>query len=153
MTDEDVTSMQESHSSFVDHIINDPPALNFETGTRGIVNSAGGAYFPALLVSLLMLRRTGSTLPVEIFLATQSEYEFQACSTTFHALNAKCIILSTFLTNPTLNFSLENYQIKISAILFSSFEEVLFLDADNFPIHPPEQLFTSEPFISSHLIL
>jgi alpha 1,2-mannosyltransferase len=153
MTDEDATSMQESHSSFVEHIINDPPALNFETRTRGIVTSAGRAYFPVFLVSLIMLRRNGSALPVEIFLSTESEYESQACSTTFPALNAKCLILSTFLTNPTPNFSMENYQIKIFAILFSSFEEVLFLDADNFPVHPPEQLFTSEPFISNHLIL
>lgn len=47
-------------------------------GTKGIVSTAGGTY-PILVISLRMLRRTGSTLPIEIFLADEDEYEEYIC--------------------------------------------------------------------------
>jgi len=41
MTEEDVASMQKSHSWFVNQIIEHTPALEYEAGTTGIVTSAG----------------------------------------------------------------------------------------------------------------
>jgi alpha 1,2-mannosyltransferase len=149
----DVDSMRKSHAWFVNQINHEAPALEYEEGSRGIVTSAGGEYFPTLLVSLQFLRRTGSTLPVEVFLATTEEYEPQMCDEVLPALNAKCIIISNIVEQALLPFEISHYQLKAFAMLFSSFESLLFLDADNFPVHPPEQLFESEPFISNHLVL
>ena len=39
-----------------------------------------------------------------------------------------------------------NYQLKAAAVLFSSFEEVLYLDADNFPVMDPSFLFEHASF-------
>ncbi|KAG0649442.1 hypothetical protein D0Z07_4572 [Hyphodiscus hymeniophilus] len=153
MEEKDVESMRRSHSWFVDQINDKAPTLEYEKGTRGIVTSAGGDYFPTLLVSLSFLRRTGSTLQVEVFLSNSEEYEEQMCEEVLPLLNAKCIILSDKIDESVLSFEIKHYQLKAFAMLFSSFEDILFLDADNFPVHPPEPLFTSEPFSSNRLVL
>ncbi|KAH8674699.1 glycosyltransferase family 71 protein [Tricladium varicosporioides] len=153
MGDTDIDSLKRSHQWFISQIRANPPVLDYKPQTTGIVTSAGGQYFPPLLVSLRMLRRTGSTLPVEVFLANIDEYEPLMCDTIFPSLNAKCIVLSTILDDFLLPFTFDKYQLKAFAILFSSFEHVLFLDADNFPIHQPEPLFESEPYTSHGMVL
>jgi len=47
---------------------------------------------------------------------------------------------------------LKKYQFKVFAIIFSSFQEVLFLDADCWPIHKPDYLFDAEPYRSHGLV-
>ena len=153
MEDKDVESMRRSHSWLVNQINEKSPALEYKKGTRGIVTTAGGEYFPILLVSLQFLRRTGSKLQVEVFLTNPEEYEEQMCQEVLPALGAKCIILSSIIEQSLLPFEISHYQLKAFAMLFSSFENILFLDADNFPVHPPETLFSSDPFLSHHLVL
>ncbi|CZR56396.1 related to protein TTP1 [Phialocephala subalpina] len=153
MSDEDVAGMKRQHALFLDLLSFSDLKLDFEHGTQGIVTTAGGAYFPVLLVSLLMLRRTGSTLPVEIFLQNDEEYEKLLCEDVFPKLNAKCVLLSSYLTSSRRKFHPHGYQLKILAILFSRFEDVLFLDADDFPVHPPESLFDSTVYKESGLVL
>ncbi len=153
MSGEDLDDLADSHALMVASIDQEKISLDYEPGTTGIVTSAGGKYFPVLLTSLLMLRRTGSQLPVEVFLATAEEYEPLICDTVFPSLNAKCIILTDLLKSSKISFQFEHFQLKIFAILFSSFENVLFLDADSFPVRQPEELFASEPFTSHHLVL
>lgn len=153
MDEKDIETMRRSHTWFLDQIMMNAPRLEYKEGTQGIVTSAGGDYFPPLLISLQFLRRTGSTLPVEVFLATPDEYEPLMCETILPSLNAKCLILSDIIDQHDLLFSFSGYQLKAFAILFSSFESVLFLDADNFPVHSPDELFHSEPFTSEHLVL
>jgi alpha 1,2-mannosyltransferase len=153
MDESDIQSMQQSHSLFLELLKTKMPKVDYERGTKGIVTSAGGSYFPVLIISLLMLRRSGSTLPVEVFLTTQEEYESQICDVVLPSLNARCIVLSDLLQNTPHNFAIKSYQLKIFAMLFSSFESLLFLDADNFPIHPPEELFDVEPFTTNQLVL
>ena len=149
----DVESMRTWHAWFVDEINHKTLDLEYQKGTKGIVTSAGGEYFPVLLVSLQSLRRTGSTLPVEVILAGPQDYEEQICEEVLPALNSKCIILSDIIEQSSTRFKIWHYQLKAFAILFSSFENILFLDADDFPIYPPDALFSSEPFISNHLVL
>ncbi|EMR87375.1 hypothetical protein ACHAQE_008498 [Botrytis cinerea] len=153
MDEKDIQVMRRSHTWFVDQLMQNAPKLEFKQGTQGIVTSAGGDYFPPLLISLEFLRRTGSTLPVEVFLATPDEYEPLICETILPSLNAKCLILSDIIDQHELPFSFSGYQLKAFAIIFSSFESVLFLDADNFPVYSPDDLFTSTPFTSEHLVL
>ncbi|KAJ5882517.1 Alpha-mannosyltransferase [Penicillium soppii] len=146
---EDIAKMKQAHTGFLSALAN-PPKPPYTPNTRGIVSTAGGFYLPVLVISLRMLRRTGSTLPMEVFLATESEYEPYICAVVLPSLNARCVILSRILSaSPT---TIEKYQFKPFAILFSSFEEILFLDADAFPLENPESLFTSEPFTSTGLI-
>jgi alpha 1,2-mannosyltransferase len=123
--------------------------------TRGIATTAGGSYLPVAVISIRMLRRTGSQLPVEVFLANQEEWDPQICGVLFPALNARCVVLQDIFHAAGQNNSvkIDKYQYKIMSILFSSFEEVLFMDSDCFPAYDPEQLFLTGPFLSTGLVL
>ncbi|KAJ5545447.1 hypothetical protein N7535_006167 [Penicillium sp. DV-2018c] len=146
----DIATMKKAHAGFVRAIKKSPPALPYTPGTKGIVSTAGGFYLPVLVISLRMLRRTGSTLPMEIFLSDEEEYEPYICDTVLPSLNARCIVLSRMLsTSPA---KIAKYQFKPFAMLFSSFEEILFLDADAFPLEDPYHLFTQDPYLSSGLL-
>jgi alpha 1,2-mannosyltransferase len=152
MPDEDIEEMQNAHTNFVEQIRSNPPKLHYTPGTRGLVSTAGGPYLPVLVISLRMLRRTGSQLPMEVFLASPDEYESFICEIVLRALNARCVILSEILESVPSMLAISHYQFKPFAMLFSSFEEILFLDADAFPLHDPETLFTTEPFQSRNLV-
>ena len=147
---EDVAVMKEAHTEFVGAITDSAPQLQYIPGSRGVVSTAGGPYLPVLVISLRMLRRTGSTLPVEVFLADEEEYEEYICDVILPSLNANCIVLSHILAAAPAQ--IEKYQFKSFAMLFSSFEEILFLDADSFPLGKPESLFKDEPFRSQGLV-
>lgn len=148
----DVAKMREAHTQFVNSISNDPPRLSYISGTRGIVSTAGGSYLPVLVISLRMLRKTGSMLPVEVFLADNSEYEPYICDVVLPFLNARCIVLSRVLDNIRGIEKIQKYQFKPFAMLFSSFEEILFLDADSFPLVEPDVLFTTSPFVNDSMV-
>lgn len=51
----DVQSMQQSHSLFLDLLKTKRPKVDYERGTKCIVTSAGGSFFPVLITSLLTL--------------------------------------------------------------------------------------------------
>jgi len=101
-----------------------------------------------------MLRKTGSTLPVEIFVADASEYETSICDGYLPRYGARCLVLSDFLRNENASHSFEvtHYQLKCLAILFSSFAEVLYLDSDSIPLLNPSELFSIEPYNSTGLV-
>ncbi|KAL4975204.1 mannosyltransferase putative-domain-containing protein [Aspergillus desertorum] len=150
--------MQDAHDGFVASI----QRLKFDhayvPGTKGIVSSAGGTYMPTFIVSLLLLRRTGTTLPVELFLKDQTEYEPYICEEFLPALNAKCLVLSDIMNDsphPPVNATakaIAGFQLKAFSMLFSSFENVLWLDADCVPLHDPAPLLTSAPFTVTGLV-
>ncbi|KAI9047217.1 hypothetical protein LZ554_008671 [Drepanopeziza brunnea f. sp. 'monogermtubi'] len=156
MKTDDVECMRRYHSLFVDLVNFGPPKLDYKRGTDGIVMAVEESSFPILLVNLLMLRRTNSTLPVEVFLATPKDYEEQICEVILPELNARCIVLSSLLENskvdPKGTLTIAEYPLKLMAVLLSSFESVLLLEADTFLLQQPDALFSSEPFISSHLV-
>ena len=158
MRSNDVLQMRELHSSFVANMSKHLPAFIPTQGgsKRGIVTVAGGYHFPIFFVSLRMLRRTGSTLPVEVFLPDEDAYEAEICEEILPQYNAKCVTLTSVFgyddgTHQPVN-GLEKFQYKIFSILFSSFEEVLFLDSDSFPIENPDPLFDSKPFQETGMI-
>jgi alpha 1,2-mannosyltransferase len=152
MTDDAVNIMKMSHASMVRNIQTHPPILPYRAGTRGLVATAGGSYLPLIVISLRMLRLTGSTLPMEVFLASNKEYESFICETTLPELNARCVILPEIMDVVKHSIEISKYQLKIFSMLFSSFEEILFLDSDAFPIRDPKDLFESEPYRSNGLV-
>jgi alpha 1,2-mannosyltransferase len=126
---------------------------------RGVVTVAGGEYFGPAIVGITMLRQTGSTLPVEAFLADWDEYEEEICETVLPKLNARCVVLSDFLSpvgghgKGSTVFKVTHYQLKSLALLFSTFEHVLYLDSDSIPlVDPVKELFTKEPYVSTGFV-
>lgn len=148
-----VASMKGSHDWFIKQLRSNAPKVEYKRGTKGIVTAAGGLHLPVLAVTLLTLRHSGSELPVEIFMANNDEYEKQACDGLFKELNAKCIVMSDLLRGSDLQFTFKSYQLKPFSLLFSSFEETLFLDSDNLPMRKPEELFETEGYKEKGLIL
>lgn len=145
----DILKMAKAHDRFVTQAAAQMPQHIPTKGgaKRGIVTVAGGTYFPVFLVSLRMLRRTGSTIPVEVFLSGEDEYEPEVCTQVLPALGARCMVLTDIFdaaetkVEPTIE--IKRFQYKIFAILFSTFDEVLFLDSDSFPLLDPELVFDS----------
>jgi alpha 1,2-mannosyltransferase len=146
----DLKRMREAHSNFVNDL-KSITKMPYQAGTRGIVVTGGFNQLPVLVISLRMLRRTQSNLPVEVFVADRSEWDDEICNNVLPSLNAKCLAFSDIFHAASTGVPLDRFQFKIMAILFSSFEEVLLLDSDAFPIHNPELLFESEPFKSHGL--
>ncbi|KAF2274261.1 nucleotide-diphospho-sugar transferase [Westerdykella ornata] len=120
---------------------------------KGIVTTGGLKLFTVLLVSLRMLRRTGCSLPVEVFLGDRAEYEtvVDTCEKILPRLNARCRVISDIYFEADVAPP-DHFQFKVLAILFSSFEHVLFLDADSFPVHDPTPLLSSPPYTTHGLV-
>jgi alpha 1,2-mannosyltransferase len=121
MTDKDLLQTQRAHAAFVANIAAHPPSLYYYPGTRGIVTTAGPGQLPTAVISLRMLRRTGSMGPVEVFLSSPKDDEQFICEIVLPALNAQCLILSDVLGDDVESF--RGIQFKFLAILFSTFED------------------------------
>lgn len=146
-TPKQTLNMMETHSGFVKAVGERLPRyIAKQKHSQGIVTVGGGSYFPALMVSLRLLRRTGTALPVEVFLPDE-EYEAQMCEEVLPTLNASC------RTFTELGGKISHYQYKVFAIILSSFEDVLWLDADNFSLRDSASLFTSTPFQKTGMIV
>lgn len=148
----DVDIMRDAHARFVSRIPELAQKLPYAKGTQGIVVAASDALLPVFLVSLKMLRRTGSILPVEVFMETKKQYEREICEIVLPPMNATCMILSEILEAVPEKLEMSRYQLKSLALALSSFEDVLLLDADNIPIEQPEHLLNSEPFSSTGFV-
>lgn len=152
MPEADVETMRKAHEKFVEGIKDGNPPMVYTPGSQGLVSTGGGQYLPVFVISLRMLRRTGTTLPVEVFLADHDEYEKHICEEVLPPLNATCVIMDDILSSVPHDVKITKYQFKVFAMIFSSFEDILFLDADAFPIHNPEELFSSQLFKEHGLI-
>lgn len=120
--------------------------------TRGIVMTAGGSYVGIAVTSILMLRRNGSQLPVQLFLDSDSDYDANLCENVLPALGTECHIMQRFWETTPWMPPLAKFQFKVFSILLSSFQEVLFFDADCWPIHNPDGLFEAAPFTTHGLV-
>ena len=153
VSEKDVQLLAQSHlhlitSPYLDQA-NERASENFK-GT-GVVTVAGGEYFAPAILSIRMLRKTNSTLPVQVFLQSRNEYDREICEDVLQALNAQCFIIQDHLrsTNP---FQVTDHQLKVLAILLSSFRKVLFLDSDCMALRDPQELFETNPFKSTGLL-
>ena len=153
ISEEWVHSLAQSHLQLITHPEFDQADKEVSDifGGTGIVTVAGGRYFAPAILSIRMLRRTNSTLPVQVFLATPDEYEPEICERVLPALNAECLVLSEHLSksNP---FKVTPHLFKVLAITLSKFQKVLYLDSDCFPLRDPAELFSTKPFTSTGLL-
>lgn len=152
LPEEDVKELKSAHERYVSMIPGLARQLPFNQTSKGIVTTASGSFLPVLAVSLRMLRRTGSFLPVEVFIETREAYEPEFCEEILPQLNAKCFILSEILGAVSVTIDPIKYQLKAFALLLSSFDDVLLLDSDNLCIEQPEILMSSEPYISKGMV-
>lgn len=149
---EEKESLTNSHATFVERMPSHfPDSIDANIKGDGILYCGGGKYNWLVLLSLKRLRETGSKLPVEVFMPSDSDYSQDLCERVFPAFGAKCLLMSNFLD--TDKFQLKGYQLKSMALMLTSFEKVLMLDSDNYPLKNPDYLFINEPFSSNHMVI
>lgn len=106
---------------------------------KGIVMLAGGRYSEFAATSLNVLRQVGSTLPVEVWATNDSE-EIDGWCEELAQDGIACRRLADYIN---LDHFKHPYQWKILTLLFSAFEELVFLDADCMPLRNPDVLLDS----------
>ncbi|KAK0985387.1 hypothetical protein LTR54_013782 [Friedmanniomyces endolithicus] len=123
LTLEEATRVRDLHAAFIRNL---PvyPGKTFQG--RGIVMLAGGHYSEYAVIALGVLRESGSTLPVEVWRRDEREEKHAWCEEIKH---------------------------EVFTMLFSSFEKIIFIDADNMALQPPELLFESEAYKSTGVLL
>ncbi|KAG7885243.1 hypothetical protein KL938_001500 [Ogataea parapolymorpha] len=120
---------------------------------NGYVIVGGGKYSWFALLGIETLRKVGSTLPVEVILPSDDEYEFEYCDQILPALNARCVEMPRVFGKETLRkFEVNGYQFKAFALFASSFENAFFLDSDAYPVGNPDPLFESDLYKEYQMI-
>lgn len=154
LSDIDYTELQTLRTGAIAAINEISSQLPYNPGTRGIVTTAPKDAFGMLTTSLWMLRKTGSSLPVEIWLYDREQSEKEPCDVIFPSLNAKCMFMVDYLpTAMATPLEIVKFTYKPLSMVFSTFEQFIFLDDDVFPTANPDSLFESEPFLSKGMIL
>lgn len=154
--------LRESHKQYVDYLTSEDNIVDayalVTKGTYlwdtykdsyGIVMTGGGKYSWLSFLSIMQLRTTHSRLPVEVFIPSLEEYEDSFCEEILPKYNARCVVFK----KPNPGFSVKGYQLKIFALLYSSFENTLFLDSDVFPLVNIDYLFHSDLYEENGLLL
>ncbi|EEH15870.2 hypothetical protein PABG_05957 [Paracoccidioides brasiliensis Pb03] len=139
----DVKQLQQVHQRVVQKIKMIIQAWNW------CIIEASGAL--CLLQDANISRLSGTRFPVEVFIASQEQYDEVVCEQILPTMNAVCIVLSGILGTNVVS-RLEPFQLKSFAMLFSSFEQLLWLDASCFPIHDAIEIFQSKPFTHVGLV-
>lgn len=119
-------------------------------GRSGIVYIGGGKFSWLSYLSIAQLRRTGSNVPVELFIPSVEEYEERFCTHVLPRYNAKCVLFD----NPSFEgLNIGGYQYKMLALMMSSFENTLYMDSDVFPLVNIDYLFESDLYKRHGLVL
>lgn len=153
LNNDEYTELQTLRTRAIADIDSISSQLPYVPGTRGIVTTAPQNDFGMLTTSLWMLRKTGSMLPVEIWLYDLEQYEKEPCDVIFPSLNAKCMFMMDYLPKIGTPLEIVKLTYKPLSMVLSTFEQFIFLDDDVFPTMNPDSPFESEPFLSRGMIL
>jgi alpha 1,2-mannosyltransferase len=142
----DAEATRNSHEEVIKKI---PPYPEGIYSGQGIVMLAGGRYSDYASTGLGMLRELGSTLPVEVWMKDEKEEKPGWCK----ELEEEGMVCRRMSDYMDVSFMAHGYQLKINSILLSSFQQVLFLDADNVPVRNPDRIFESKGFLDTGAVL
>ncbi len=119
---------------------------------RGIVICGGGVrLFANAWVCLRLLRHLGCALPIELWHLGQAELD-EPMRALVRPLGVECVdALALARKHPARQ--LQGWALKSFALLHSSFQEVLLLDADNVPVANPEFLFDTPEYRRAGAVL
>lgn len=170
INDETFQELKQSHQDYVNihmkklldeykistfgNILETDPEWQSYKGTQGYVLIGGGRYSWLSYLVIKQIRATGSTIPIELFIPSSMEYEKDFCETALPRYNARCNVFDDKLgTKLAQDYGIGGYQYKMLALLSSKFENIIYLDSDNFPVRNPEFILNSEIFKETGLIL
>jgi len=146
ITATEAQASRESHAAFVKGIKSYPEGV---FGGAGVVTLAGGHYSEYAATTMGMLRETGSMLPAELWIISPDEDLAGWCDELLQE-GIACRRLYDYVDVKLLQHP---YQYKILTMLLSSFEEIIFIDADSMPLKKVDDLLQSEPYLRTGAIL
>ena len=146
ISEQDANATREVHERLLKNLPEYP--LKRYSG-RGIITLAGGKWSEYAVTGLGVLRETGSTLPVEVWMKDKNDVMEGWCKG-LEKEGMACRLLSDYMDVSEVK---HGYQFKVFTMLFSSFEEFLFLDADNIAVTNPDIMFDSEAFSKNGAVL
>lgn len=112
---------------------------------RGIVIAGGGLkYFPCVWVCVHLLRHLGCKLPIQLWYLGDNECD-PYMKRLLRPLGVECVDARKVEKEYPCRI-LCGWELKPYSTLYSPFEQVLFLDADNGPVRDPTYLFESPQF-------
>jgi alpha 1,3-mannosyltransferase len=114
-------------------------------GGRGIVFTAGDNHAPFLLTAIPSLRTLGCELPIEIMYLGDSDLSEDSRAALEALSGVSTRDLSAMVNDE--GWRLAGWAGKPFSILFSSFREVIFIDADSLFFVNPEVLFDDEDYV------
>ena len=135
--------VQLAHISILDDLLEKTyfPPKTYEH-ERGIVVGAGGAkYFGCGFACFHILRKLGCELPVEFWYLDEYEMD-NNMKNICDIFGIKHVNATQYCKDHNINPRiLAGWELKPLSTLYSSFKEVLYLDADNIPAKDPTYLF------------
>lgn len=150
-----ILQLEDLHLSLINDLklIDDPP-FSIAHGD-GIVVNAGGEFIGAALVTIGQLRETGSQLPIELILNTESDYNKFICENLLpNKFNARCVVIEREIGKELYaKLKLSKFQLKALGLLVTSFDNTIALDADNLPIKNVDYLLDHDPYLSTKFVL
>ncbi|CAH2351536.1 alpha-1,2-mannosyltransferase Mnn2p [[Candida] railenensis] len=159
VSNQEKDALKRSHMDFISKLPRDFPQDLYDYSEYndfmkgdGIVYMGGGKYNQLVLLSIKTLRDTGSKVPVEVILPKTNDYDVKFCLELLPSLNGRCKVMADYLPKSFID-QIKGYQLKNVALLISSFERILYLDADNLCIKNPDILFVNKPFVDHHLVI
>ncbi|XBW35298.1 hypothetical protein QEN19_000866 [Hanseniaspora menglaensis] len=121
----------------------------------GIVLVGGGSYSLMGFSVIKTIRASGTTLPIEILIPTDEDAvnDVKFCEL-IEEYNGKCIYLNRIFSQKLLaENKFKGFQYKSLALFASSFENVLLLDVDDYPLKNLNDIFKHKVFTENGLIL
>lgn len=105
-------------------------------GTRGIAILGGGRFFASAWVTLRMIRHVGCTLPIELWHLPGEPEEWHEPVVAPYGVRCREAAGQT-----------KGWEAKPRVIADSDFDQVLFLDADAYPVRDPSFLFDHPEYL------
>ncbi|KAG7800484.1 hypothetical protein KL929_000023 [Ogataea haglerorum] len=142
--EESLKNLSHAHKQVADAIPGGNPFPDLYSHS-GYVMLGGGYRTWAALLSIKALRRTGSSLPVEVFLRRIEDYDRAMCDTVFPSLDAECVLLSDRYGDKISQRleSLEDKSLVPFLLLASSYQKVFWMDSNVLAAVSPDDLFES----------
>lgn len=152
---EEVNELARSHAAFVKQLPDFARHLPYDADTTGIVTTAGKGNFGQVITLLVMTRQSGSKLPIQIVLDSSSVWIDNLCANFVPHYNAECMYVEDIWARlDPAPPKFERFQWKFLAMVASTFQNILFLDADIIIANNPDKIFApgAEPFKSTGFI-
>ena len=148
-------NITKSHKGFIDLVASGKFEYPDFYHGNGIVITGGGEYSLQAFSVISVIRTAGTSLPIEVLIPSDYEQDEAFCNkleTDF--VDCKCIYLDEIFDKSYLKtHEFHAFQYKSLALMASSFQNVLLLDADDYPLKNIDDIFDHPAFENTGMIV